>query len=568
MKLLAEAADSCRELTIEEDEEDDQLNPASLQPGEGVLLDLSSQPVERTDALLRRGGAFIGTIAAKGCLCAVVIPEYSDHQLGSGLREHLVKIGRPDARSVFVEHLHLHGVAHDDSDLDLPELEPRLERGTMAELSLLASRIADTGGSDELFRARLVRALEAFRTRSEEISSWVRARDDDGDGEHALVLAVAMFAGAHTDAVFAATESLLDVFAPRADRNALQRRGISERLAGLGIVVDTDCHAWFNRPDFDHQVRRYFWRDHPGLRGDLRDWIGRVVLDPVLPEPTCNEVVVRFAEQVLAIGQADDVWKLVEYWVAEAGEARSSPALGYAAVLLRIGLLDERFGGFFRWLIYRWVRNAPLSSPFDIVLINLCERVVAPSFAQSALVRLRHLARRDDAQIAEEALGRLEVLANNRSFLRRALFKVVYELGKKSELPDVQLFLRIVSPERLVERSAARPLVADAGVREQLVSGWRSAMRWGVSAWEGSARGWLEVAADDSECGAQLLDVLVESGRGSTAALGCLYGVARRWMREVSGDQRVRRSRLVAELVGRIDSSQELEFTTTAGETA
>ena len=567
MKLLAEAAESCRELTIEEDEEDDQLNPSSLQCGEGVLLDLSSQPVERTGALLRRGAAFIGTIAAKGCFCAVVIPEDSDHQLGNGLREHLVRIGRPDARSVFVEHLRLHRVAHGDANLDLPELEPRLVRGTMAELSLLASRIADTGGNDELFRARLGRALEAFRTRSEEISSWVRARDD-GDGEHALVLSAAMLAGAHTDAVFAATESLLDVVDSEADRNALQRRGISERLAGLGLVVDGDCHAWFKRPDFDHHVRRYFWRDHPGLRETLRDWIGRIALDPALSEPTRNEVVVRFAEQVLAIGQVDHVWQLVEQWVAGAGEARSNPALGYAAVLLRIGLVDERFGGLFRWLVYRWARNAPLSSSFDVVLINLCERVIAPSFAQSALVRLRHLARRDDAQVAEEAIGRLEVLANNRSFLRRALYKVSYELGKKQELPDVQLFLRIVSPERLVERGAVRPLVADAGVRGQLVTGWRSAMLRDVSAWEGSARRWLEVAADDSKYGARLLDVLVESGRDSTAALGCLYGVARRWMREVSGDQRIRRSRLVAELGGRIDASQELELTATAGETA
>lgn len=566
MKLLAEASSSCRELTIEEEDEDDQLNPGSLQPGEGILLDLSAQHAEHVAGVLKRGAGFLGTVAAKGCYCAVVVPEDPGHLLTSGLQEHVVTIGRPDARSVFAAHLRKHGIGHDDSDLTSPELVARLEQSTMAELGLLVSRTRDAGDRDELVSRRLERALDAFRTRPGDVSSWIRHRDDEG--EHALVLSAAMLAGAHTDAVFAATEALLDVVDSPADRNSLHRRGISERLGALKIAVDADCRVRFERPDFDHQVRTYFWREHPGLREKFRDWIGRTVLDPALNEHTRNDVVVRFAEQVLAVERPGDVWKLVEQWVAVAGENRSSAALGYVAVLLRIGLVDERFGGSFRVLVYRWAKNAPMSSAFDIVLINLCERVIAPSFSQSALVRLRHLARRDDEQVVEEATRRVDVLAKQPLFFRRALNKLAHELRKKDELPDVQLFLRVAVADRVVARGGGLPVVADGAVRGQLVVGWRSAMGRDVSVWEASARGWLDRAIHDSVHGPQLLDVLVEAGGSSADALGRLLGLARRWAREASGEVRRHRSRLVADLRGRIDTSQHLEFLTTAGEKA
>lgn len=567
MMLLSEVAGKKHDLTVDAGSEEDQIDAGSIGEGEGVLLDLSAQPPEQVGRLLSHWSSFRVEVTAKRCFFVIVVPKNVDHVLDSDLREHVIRIGRPDARAVFAGHLGRYEVAHDHADLSSSELASWLERATMTAVNVLARSVRDEGEGGGSFGERVERAFAAFQTQPTHVATWLGKKPESEN--RALMLSAALLEGASTDSVFTAADHLLDIVESSEDRNSLERKGISERLEECDIRVDDNGRVRFDGADFADRARTYFWKEYPGLRQRLCEWVGRMVPSPALDGESSNYVAARFAEQALAVGRPHDLRGLVVRWV-DSGSSPSPSLLRTTSMLMRVGLLDERFGGWFRRMVYDWARpsKSPLSPVFDVVLIDLCENAIAPSRPEEALVRLRHLARRENKYVAEEAAGRLNALADETVFFQRALYKVTYELGKKNELPDVQLFLRIASPERLVGRAAARPLVADAGVRGQLVTGWRSAMRWGVSAWEGSARGWLEVAADDSECGAQLLDVLVESGRGSTAALGCLYGVARRWMREVSGDQRVRRSRLVAELVGRIDSSQELEFTTTAGETA
>lgn len=568
MMLLSKVARSSHDLTIDAVREEDQVDVGSMDRGDGVLLDLSARPTEAVGGLLKRWGSFHGEVTAKQCFFVVVIPKNADHLLDADLHEHLVVIGRPDAREVFAQHLGRHGVAYNDSDLVRPDLVSWLERATMADVSALGRSIRDEAESGGGFSQRLERALVAYQARPEQVANWLG--EPDRREEQALILAAAMLEGARTDTVFTAAEGLLDIVESEEDRDNLQRKGITQRLDVCGITVDGDGRVRFRSPDFDHQIRSYFWREHPGLRGKFCDWIGRIVPDSALDAESSSDLAVRFAEQALAVERPNDLRRLVVEWV-EGGGRRPSPALlRSASMLLRVGMLDERFGSVFRKMVYDWAlpSKSPLSPDFDVVLIDLCEHVIAPWRPEEALVRLRHLARREDKHIAEEAAERLNALADDHVFFQRALNKLAQRLADKNELPDVQLFLRVATADRVVAHGAGRPFTADGDVRGHLVTGWRRAVLRDVSTWEASARGWLEAGADDSEYGAELLDVLVEAGDRSTTALGRLCAVARRWKWEAAGEELLRRSQLVEELVRRVDASQQLEFLTTTGEVA
>lgn len=437
----------------------------------------------------------------------------------------------------------------------------------MAEVNALARSVRDEGEGGGSFGEHLERAFGAFRTQPKQVTAWLDRKDQSED--RALMLSATMLEGAATDAVFTATEELLDIVESHEDRNTLQRTGISDRLEECGISVDDRGRVLFASTDFADRVRTYFWREHPGLRQRLCEWIGRIVPNAALDAESSTYVAVRFAEQALSVGRQDDLRKLVMKW-ADSGSRPSASLLRSTSMLMRAGLLDERFGSVFRRMVYDWAlpSKSPLYPGFDVVLIELCERVIAPWRPEEALVRLRHLARREDEHVAEEAAERLNALADEHVFFQRVLNKLAQRLTEKDELPDVQLFLRVATADRVVARAAGRPFIAGGTARGQLVTGWRSAMLRDVSVWEGRARGWLDVAVGDSECDAQLMDVLVEAGQRSIVVLGRLYGVAHRWAREALGDELTRRSRIVAELVSRIDASQHLEFLTTAGETA
>ena len=567
MMLLSQVAESRHDLTVDAGSEEDQIDVGSVGEGDGLLLDLSAQPPEQVGRLLSRWSSFRAEVTAKRCFFVIVVPKNVAHVLSNDLREHLVTIGRPDARAVFARHLGKHRVEHDQSDLNSPDLVAWLQRAAMAKVNALARAVRDEEEGGGSFGERLERAFEAFRTHPTQVTTWLA---ENPENEHqALMLSAAMLEGAPTDAVFTATDDLLDIVESSEDRNSLGRKGISGRLEACGLSVDDSGRVLFGSADFADRVRTYFWKEHPGLRRRLCEWIGRIVPSPALDAESSNYVAVRFAEQALAVGRPDDLPKLVVKWVD--GDGSPSPSLlRSSSMLMRAGLLDERFGSSFRRKVYDWVwpSKSPLSSAFDVVLIDLCEQVIAPARPDEALVRLRHLARRKNKHVAEEAAERLNALAGDPLFFRRALNKLAHELRKKDELPDVQLFLRVAVADRVVARGGGLPVVADGAVRGQLVIGWRSAMGRDVSVWEASARGWLDRAIHDSVHGPQLLDVLVEAGGSSADALGRLLGLARRWAREASGEVRRHRSRLVADLRGRIDTSQHLEFLTTAGEKA
>ena len=566
MKLLSEVAESSHDLSNEADEED-LLDPEAVGVGEGLLLDLSARSLETVEALLRRWEPLRAKVAAKKCFSVIVLAENAQHLLASDLRGHLVTIGHPDSSRVLAQHLAWQGVLVNESDLDSAQLPPRLQRMSMGELSALAGLVRETRGAGEVLE-RLQQALEASKPRPEHVTTWLRKHVDRR--EHALMLSAAVLAGAHTDDVFAASEDLRGVVDPADDEgNPLEREGISDRLSKVGIGVDDDRSVQFGTLDFDHQVRTYFWHEHPELRGELRDWVGRAASRPELDERSRNELVFRFAEQALAAGRPRDLSALVEQWVRADG-GPSARMLGCVGLLLRIGLLDERFGGWFRQRVYAWARrrgNAGLPARFDLVLITLCERVIAPSLPDRALVRLHHFARRDDEQVAGEAARRIEVLAAEPIFFRRALHRLVHDLQRTDEDSNAALFLRIVDPQRLVPRAGSDALLADRGVRDQLVSGWRSVLGRPVSTWQPRVRDWLQAEADDPGC-TDLVDVLVEAADRRAPVLGGLHGVARRWADEATEATKHRRRLLVAHLLHRIDTAQNLEFLTKTGEAA
>ena len=104
----------------------------------------------------------------------------------------------------------------------------------------------------------------------------------------------------------------------------LGRTDFGERLNALGIERDPDGGLRFGQLAYADAVRTYFWTNFPGLRDDLRDWIGQAAGLPGLTTDDRVNIVVRFGERSLAIGRPDDLFDLVVHWADGATRTTST----------------------------------------------------------------------------------------------------------------------------------------------------------------------------------------------------------------------------------------------------
>lgn len=377
------------------------------------------------------------------------------------------------------------------------------------------------------FGAWCTAADRALSSRQKEVAKLV---DELRQGsQRALLLATAMLHGAHADSVHRASASLLQAVEHPADiRPKLLHTPLDRRLLGIGAEIDDTGRVRFKELDYDAEVRAYLWRHMPELHGHIKEWVRSTAESTDLRDGEWENLVTRFTDRCLADRYRPTWASLVERWTELPWSDRRMKA---AALVLRHGLHDGRHGRFFRKQIYDWSCKTNLPSRLAEVIVVVCREDMAVSHPDEALVRLHHVARREEGTRAREAL--IGLVTGDRRFLRQMLSRLTESERNPDRtkwLRDAELFLELADPQALTDTGKRNhALVGERAIRIQLTDGWRFAFAQAShETWCIQAQKWLFTAAQNERFRNMLLDVLVTGGDQRTDILARLYTMTRR----------------------------------------
>ncbi|KOT44195.1 hypothetical protein ADK41_04870 [Streptomyces caelestis] len=494
-----------------------------LAPGEGdrFLLDLSGIADEEAYAKAQRHLAVRRSqVQDAGAHMVVVLPSGMEHAHAPGLEPHTVTLGRPRGVAVVTRYLRMDRMAFRPADLEGSGLQRLCDRSPMRELArfaglVRAARDSDRFGAD--FAGWLDQAMHAVTDRAGEVGRQVVSVRTAP--ERALLLATAMFEESGADIVYEAWHDLMRTVRHEEEATTeLARTDFGERLAGLGIERDPDGRLHFERLAYADAVRTYFWANFPGVRDDLRDWIGHAAGLRGLTTDDRVNVIVRFSERSLAVGRPDHLFDLAVRWADSATGASCEPR---AVAALELGLSHERFGGWFRKRIYRCVSSGSLSDGLARVLTVACLQSLGATHPDQAMVRLHYLAVRK-GEAAREAREALLGFAGRDRRLYRLLIDRLRDRTRRGPR-NAELHLRLLAELLRSDRAPDPPPWPD------LFLGWETVFSQPPTRlWNLLVSSWLSAAAGDSTR-EMALGVMVGATHGRTAALHRLYVIACGW---------------------------------------
>lgn len=552
-----------QELLLGEEEDSDRLlNPELVGEEDRLLLDLS----EEDEACWRRVqselSSFRASVQQRQAGLVVILPTGVERLLASELANLRYVMSRPPDMELDIIKLHLR---RGKLDPTLTESVPSAlkeflaTRRPLTEVATFAQYVC-RAAADDSFDAWCLRALEAFRGQAAHAARLLLRTVRKG-APRALLVAAAMLHEARGDAVHQAASLLLSDVDPTVQtRPALQHRPLSERLKGIDAETDTRGRVTFTDIELDAAIRTRVWHDLPALREPLREWVGSVVTLPELDEPDRDSLVERFAQQSLGCRRPGDLLALAERWSRQPNSQRA------AAHALRHGLHSREYGSTFRSRIYHWSTGQGPSPGLRRVLVEVCHEDMAVRHPHAALVRLHHLARREmPGSLARDAL--LGLVDGDHRLRRRILARLASTFthtaggtGSPDYLAaDTSLFLAFSAPGELSNLGTRSvPLIAESGVRKDLIAGWSTVFRTlPAERWTPFVYAWLSAACTGSPVEERFLDVLVSACRQRGDRFGLLYRTGRRWAATQSA-QDVRAEALPRRIFQRISDAQRL----------
>ncbi|MFJ2175428.1 hypothetical protein ACIOHE_21325 [Streptomyces sp. NPDC087851] len=496
-------------------------NPFAPGEGDRFLLDLSGIADEETYAeAQRRLAVRRSQVQEAGAHMAVVLPSGMEHAQRPDLEPHTVTLGRPRGVAVVTRYLRMDRMIFRPADLGSADLQRLCDRSPMRELARLAGLVRtarDSGRFGTDFAGWLDQAMHAVTDRAGEVGRQVATVRTAP--ERALLLATAVFEEARADTVYEAWHGLMrSVRHEEEATTELARTDFGERLATLGVERDPDGRLRFGRLAYADAVRTYFWANFPGMRDDLRDWIGHAAGLRGLTADDRVNVVVRFGERSLAVGQPDHLFDLVVRWADSATGTSCDPR---AVAALELGLSHERFGGWFRSRMYACVTSGPLSDGLIRVLTTACLQSLGATHPDQAMVRLHYLAARK-GEAAREAREALLDLAGRDRRLYRPLIDRLRDRARR-EPRGAEIHLRLLTELLRSDRAPDPPPWPD------LFLGWETVFSQPpTELWNPLVSSWLNTVAGDSTR-EMALGVMVGAAHGGTTALHRLYAIGCDW---------------------------------------
>jgi hypothetical protein len=520
---LRPGSSTIHQLWIQEKEEHGSpLDPGHIGDGDLAWLDLSATSGWSWNEIQSELSGLRHAVHERSAHLVVVLPD--DHgDLQPEFGQYRARIDRPPVHDVLRHYLRMEGIPAPDRLPDIPFLhddQPLREVPAFVQLIMEArEKVADSGDLADWCGI----AYQAWSGREREVASDV-ARLTSGP-QRALLLATAMLHGAHADCVYSASSALLSTMEhPSAQVPMLEQTALDHRFKEIGAETDDRGNVQFREIGYDPAVRAYFWTHMPELRDPIRRWVGSTVDAADLTEADRENLVVRFAEQCMPF-RYQSMWVS---FVEQCTERPTSRRMWAAALVLQRGLRDERSSHTFRRQIYGWSRSN-LRSHLAEVIIAACRDEMFISHPDEALVRLHHVARREQGSLAFETV--VALAGSDRRFLRQMLGRLVDRGPDAKRWPaDIALFLELADPAALTDPGVrACPLIAESTVRRQLADGWKLVFTsCPHQGWSPMAEKWLRSAAEAMRDRRPLLDVLIEGSEQRTDVVARLYVMTRR----------------------------------------
>jgi hypothetical protein len=506
------------------------LDPHDVVADERLLLDLSTVGGQQVRDLMAELPTFGKGVQVRGGLLVVVVPAGDEHLLAPELGPWTASVGRPDGGSVFEAHLHTHDVSGEYPNPPWPQLNVLLQRGTMAEIACLARTVRaaqDLAGERDL--AYLIEA--ALTTRAEagdEVAALV-ARQPNACFR-SLLLASAMLEGRAVENVLAAQRELIRILDVATEiEHEFEKFDLAHRFRGVEAEVDGDATVRFPRLGYAEAVRRHFWSNYPGLRENLQRWVVECDSRIAGPGDVGDEFVRRFTDACFSARRPDDVVAAINSWALG-----STAQVTLAASALAYGLEDARTRWWFHRQCERWASTRTLRPQIAELVIAACVGNIAPNHPGEAVVRLHQLCRNHDSRVVEAAGSALFSLADDRRALRRLLARLTtFPHGRIDHHKiDRDLFLAVARPTALaVGGDDTEALIADPGVRDDLIMGWRAIL--GLrrqTADEECVYEWFDAHTVDQ--GYRYLDVLIAACGGAFSRAATLRRMGRKWFNQ------------------------------------
>ncbi|MGW4872197.1 hypothetical protein [Streptomyces chartreusis] len=517
------------------------LSPDLIGEHDRMLLDLSATDEQTWNAVQEELSDFRHEVLSRRAFLALVLPSRFGEGLSPQFTQFRRKIERPDAWEAVNRHLWLAGVQVSVRDLAPPALRTYLDTGpSMRELARLAERIGTAARGPGDFSAWCEAALAAQTDRTSDVADAVR-RLRKGR-QRALFLTTAMLEGARTEAVHRATSLLVDEAGSTHDeRPLLEHKQLSLRLETVGAEAGPDARVHFTEPGFAEAARCLFWNDLPDVREPLGKWLTKVLRVRGLDESDAAQAVARFTDLCLRVQEFERLTDLVGRWTLDS--AHRGTEVRAAARLLQHGVEDERWSGWFRYIIYKWSTGQP-SKHLREVLVEVCAKVMSIHHPEPALVRLHHLTRNEPhpSTVAREAL--LAYVNEDVRLQRRLLARLATKQPERHHRADADLFLS------LTELPGSFLLAAPT--REWLTVCWRMAFNLlDPDRWTVCTTRWLTTADHDDDLAETTLSILVDASDTSYPVLSRIYADARR---SVSPE-------LASRLLNSINTAQRARFT-------
>ncbi len=513
-----------QELSAEPEQGEGALDNYHVAENERLLLDLSTVGDDQFRAAQRQLLQLRGTVRDRNAVLVVVVPRGREREVRAEFTDLLVRLERPDGTAVFHRHLARHDVDHPLPAR--PELCEVLERSPMKDITHLAWLVREArerATTTTTFDAWLDEAIAAHRRRADEAAAQIARQSGRGRG---LMLAASLLERFPADEVFEAHRLLLRILGyPAPEAHELDEPDLRTSLDEIDVEVGPDRRVQFRKLNYAEAVLRHFWANFPGQRDRFRMWVVECGRRMRCPAGQADDFVGRFVDACLEANRSTDVIRALEAWT------RDEP-LSLAQSALEKGLTDPRGAWRFRRRCYEWSVDYGMRASLAQIVIAASVEVIAPTHPQQAIVRLHHLARNRDDDVAATARAALVGLAEDRRVLRVLLSRLVDRERRRLEYPrDRSLFLTAAHPGRLLgEAGGGRPLLAESGVRCDVVRGWRLVFRHGGKAEYGAfVQRWLDTHVAHRQD--ELLHVLVEACNAEFATSAALSSLAGVWLR-------------------------------------
>lgn len=511
-----------RELLPDEDEELPLHDPALVEDGDQLLLDLSDADDRQWSTARADLSALHKTVQEQHAHLVVVMPHGG--ALEPDLQYYRIEIERPSGLDVLRRHLRTHGMPHEQYvQPNSTVTEFRLEERPMREIADFADlvRRARETAPDDGFAQWCATARRARNDQRKEVAALVAGLGEAA--QRALLIVVSILHGTHADLIHRATQLLLHTAGSPSEETIplLQHKDLAERLTEISAAIGPRGQVRFKELDRDSAVLTHFWDHMPDLRPHLGAWTASVVElnDPHVLPAVRDGLVARMAGEYLRTGRGDGLASLAEQW---SSGAASRTRLEAAVQALTCALDDPAHARDFRARIYQWCAYRSLKGEFAQVLVQVCADVLAASHPDRALLRLYYLARRERG--TTRALQALCDLAATSRRLRRRLLD---RLARSNLSPsDLSIFLRACDPAPLTDSSGTtRALVEENGVQRSLTTCWQAVLaELPRPTWQPQAEHWLHHAADDTtHRGEFLLDLLVNAAEHCEERQGELF---------------------------------------------